>query len=342
MQEIIDKNSVELLEICARYGWLKIPRIRDAVIKYSEESGKIECTAFLLEFKNRNFDLAAERAKAEKKAERDLNADPNSVTELRKTWRTKKLEDGTLEITSYKGRQTEVDVPEKIGKDSVTSIGDCAFSGQPYSTRQTPYEIIQFRHDKITKITFPETIANIGSSAFYNCAALKEVNIPSGVTVINPNVFTGTAVDALTLPETVKKIADYAFAGAHFKELTLPKGLVEIGKGALQSCDFVHIKIPPLIKTIFQDTFWRCEKLKEVTLPEGLETIKARAFWFCPSLEKINLPASIVKIENFKRGGKITPSFPDSPNFTAVVDRGSYAEKYCKNNNVAYKYKEDK
>lgn len=51
MQEIIDKNSIELLEICARYGWLKIPRIRDAMIDYANKQNSAECTAWLLDFK---------------------------------------------------------------------------------------------------------------------------------------------------------------------------------------------------------------------------------------------------------------------------------------------------
>ncbi len=341
MQEIIDQNNVTLLELCARYGWLKIPRIRDAMIEYSQKKNRTECTAFLLDFKNKNFDLAEEREKAEKKMERELCANPNSVSELKKIWRTRKSEDGTLEITCYNGRQSEVIVPDKIGKATIASIGNRAFTGDRYAANRTSEEICEFRKTSITKITLPETINKIGSGAFLCCKALKEVNIPNGVTTINPNTFANTAIDVVELPETVERLADYAFAGTHFKKLELPQNLAAIGKGALQNCDFERIEIPPKIKVINPDVFWNCNNLKEVVLPEGLEEIKQRAFWFCPSLEKINLPASITKIENFKRGGKITSQFVNSPKLTATVKRGSYAEKYCKENNVAYKYEEE-
>ena len=33
--------------------------------------------------------------------------------------------------------------------------------------------------------------------------------------------------------------------------------------------------------------------------------------------------------------------FADSPKLTAVVEKGSYAEKYCRKNNIAYEYKEE-
>lgn len=341
MEEIIDRNSVELLALCAKYGWLKMPRIRDEIIKYSQEKTHTECTAWLLEFKNSNFDLSAERARAEKRAQRELNAAPDSVTELKKIWRTRKSEDGTLEITCYNGRQTEVIVPDKIGKATVASIGDRAFTGDRYAANRTSEEICEFRKNNITKITLPETINSIGKGAFLSCEALKEVNVPSGVTAIEPNTFTNTAIDVIELPETVERLADYAFSAAHLKNIGLPQSIAEIGKGAFQKCDFERIEIPPKIKVINPEMFWNCKCLKEVVLPEGLEEIKPRAFWLCPSLEKINLPASITKIENFKRGGKITSPFADAPKLTATVERGSYAEKYCAKNGVKFKYNDE-
>lgn len=342
MQEIIDKNSIELLEICARYGWLKIPRIRDAMIDYANKQNSAECTAWLLEFKNRTADLAAERARAEKRMLRELNADPNSLTELKKVWRFTKLKDGTLEITSYKGRQTEVVVPEKIGGDTVASIGMAAFTGAWYLTKRTAKDVCEFREKHITKITLPETITKIGEYAFYACEALEDVNIPNGVKVIENSTFRGTNFEVLELPESVERLADYSLSFGCFKVVKLPRGLVKIGQEAFTVCQNIEkIEIPERIKTILHGTFWRCERLKEVVLPDGMEMIKARAFWNCPELETINLPASIKKIENFKRGDKMHNVFADSPKLTAVVERGSYAERYCRKNGINYKYAEE-
>lgn len=342
MREIIDKNSVELLELCGKYGWLKLPRIRDAMIEYSQKKQRTECTAWLLDFKNRTADLKAERERAEKRMQRELNASPTSIAEMKKVWRFKKLEDGTLEITSYKGKQAEVVVPEKIGKDTVTSIGMAAFSGAWYYCKRTPLEVCDFRKSGITKITLPDTITRIGQYAFHYCRVLKEINIPSGVKVIEASILSNVALDVLELPESVERLADYSLALGRFKEVKLPQSLTEIGKNAFEMCYFLErIEIPARVKEISQGTFWRCGKLREVVLPEGIEAIKARAFWDCPALEMINLPASLKKIENLKWNGKMRHAFADSPKLTAVVEKGSYAEKYCAKNNIAYKYKED-
>lgn len=342
MREIINKNSVELLALCGKYGWLKMPRIREAMIEYSQKIKRNECTAFLLDFKNRTVDLAAERERAEKRMLREMNANPNSLAELKKVWRFTKLEDGGLEITSYKGKETDVIVPEKIGKDTVSSIGIAAFSGAWYLCKRTSHEICGFRESGITKITLPDTITKIGEYAFYCCRALKEINIPGGVKIIENNTLGKTAIEVLELPESVERLADYSLSIGRFKEIKLPKSLAEIGKSAFQMCgNLEKIEITARVKKILQGTFWRCEKLREVVLPEGIETIKARAFWECPELETINLPASLKKIENFKRDGSPQHVFADSPKLTATVERGSYAEKYCAKNNIAYRYKEE-
>lgn len=340
MQEIIDKDSVKLLALCAKYGWLKLPRIRDAMINYSQKNNKTECTAFLLDFKNRNFDLAAEREKAEKRMERELNADPNSVTELKKTWRFKKLEDGTLEITSYKGRQTEVIVPEKIGKNTVTAIGYGAFSGTTWNASRTPKEICDFRNENLTRITLPETVAVIGENAFSYCRNLKAVNVPYGVKVIEENAFRSTGIEAMELPETVECIKDYAFWGCRLRTIKLPQSLTEIRSDAFSYSWLEKIEIPSSVKVISKSSFWHCANLKEVILNEGVEEIKP-AFFDCQALEKINLPASIKKIANYKRDGKTVSPFADSHKLTATVKRDSYAEKYCAKNNIAFKYKEE-
>lgn len=85
MKGVIDQNSVACLEICAKAGWLDMPRKRDEMIRYASECGRTECSAWLLDFKNRTADFAAERKKAEQKMMRELNANPNSVTEMKKS-----------------------------------------------------------------------------------------------------------------------------------------------------------------------------------------------------------------------------------------------------------------
>lgn len=248
MKRFIEEDETALLEVVSKHGWLKMPKKRDEMIKYASDKCKTEALAFLLDFKNRTADLAKEQAAAEKRMLRELNASPNSVTELKKSWSFVKNGDGTVAITGYKGNRTEVIVPAKIGKDIVTEIGCGAFSGLSLSSairltkRRVPQDILEFRRT-VTKITLPESVRDIGGYAFAHCSALR----------------------AVIVPHNLQTIGDFAFL--------------------------------------------YCHALEEISLPKSVPEIGMRAFGDCPKL-------------------------------TVTVDKGSYAEKYCKENQIKFKYKE--
>lgn len=162
MRAFIDRDNAACLAVAAEYGWLKQTKKRDEMIEYASENGKTECTAFLMDFKNRTADFAAEREKAEKKAQRELNAAPDSVTAMKQIWSFKKQNDGTLIITKYKGSKKEIIVPAKIGKDTVTAIDKFVFS--PSAPGISTEQALQRRD--ITGITLPDTLKHIGNCAF--------------------------------------------------------------------------------------------------------------------------------------------------------------------------------
>lgn len=188
MKRFIDEGEVGLLEVVARHGWLKMPKKRDEMIQYASDNGKTEALAFLMDFKNRTADLAKEREAAEKRMLRELNANPNSVTELKKSWGFVKNADGTITITCYKGNRTDVIVPGKIGKDTVTEIGEAAFTGSCMYVRNYRRELPGFRQT-ITSVKLPESIESIGGRAFAYCLNLLELNIPPNVGAINKSAF---------------------------------------------------------------------------------------------------------------------------------------------------------
>lgn len=388
MRHIIDEEFIADLHICEKAGWLKTAKVRDTMIQYASENGKTESTAWLMDFKNRTADFAAEREKSEKKMIRELNADPNSVGELKKIWTYKKQDDGTLILTSYKGSSTVVTIPEKIGNDTVTAIGEFALSaGNPRATEQHR----QIRK-KITKITIPDTVKRIGENAFSHCASLEEINLPNGITEIAPNSFmnchslkTVTIPDSVTvigshafyrcltltsvnipdkvkeigwaafcqceklksieLPESVKFIDKYAFAHCQSLErIKIPRGIgiTEIKEHTFANCFMLQsVEIPDTVETIGQYAFYDCDSLKTVELPNSVQNIAVYAFGHCGTLETIILPPSVKQIKNHTQSGqKPETIFDESPNVTAIVELKSYAEKYCKRNEIPYKYAE--
>ena len=255
MKIIIKQDKPECLEVVSKNGWLKMPKKRDEMIDFASESHATECTAWLLDFKNRTADLAAERLKAEKKAERELNADPNSVMELKKVWSFEKTEDDTILIKGYKGNRTEINVPEKIGGDKVTEIDEWALS--PSALRiKAPTRIFR---KTIIKITLPDSIKKIGRSAFRGLTSLQELIIGKGVKKIGENAFSDcVSLKSLVIPEGVKVIDDNAFSCysnvSELESVVLPSTLdifnsgegVTLRRNLFLNSPKLTVTIPPL------------------------------------------------------------------------------------------------
>lgn len=273
MKEIIDVDNVERLALCAENGWLKTPKKRDEMIAYAAERESAECTAWLLDFKNRTADFAAEQHKAEKKLERELNAAPNSVTALKQLWSYKKREDGSVMITRYKGTQTKIAVPAKIGKSFVTAIGKEAFS--PHHDRAGSNRGF---FKTITEVTLPESIVEIGEMAFDECSSLRAVNIPEGVAEIKSHTFGNCfALEKIVIPGSVKAIGDFAFFGCEsLKTLVIPEGVECIGRLAVCQCRGLETaELPRSLKSVTEGTsasdslFYFSTRLKSVIVPRG-------------------------------------------------------------------------
>lgn len=301
MRCVIDRNLVEAMPLIEREGWLGTPRKREEMIAYAAEQERTELLAWLLDFKNRTADFAAEQEKADKKLMRKLNAAPDSVMALSQLWSYKKTADGTITITNYKGSATEVTVPEKIGKSIVTAIGKGTFTGEENQRRNnetmnrgaTKEQIRQ--HKKITKIVLPDTIQLIGAGAFQCMEELREINIPAGVREIGETAFAAcAALRTLTIPPNVKHIGKKAFLG--------------------------------------------CAALETVYISEGVEELGAGVFAKCSKLRKVYIPASIQCIRDKEENSLDLELFAACPDVTVICPKQSVAESYCREKGVRYQY----
>ena len=301
MRCVIDRNLVEAMPLIEREGWLGTPRKREEMIAYAAEQERTELLAWLLDFKNRTADFAAEQEKADKRLMRKLNAAPDSVMALSQLWSYKKTADGTITITNYKGSATGVTVPEKIGKSIVTAIGKGTFTGEENQRRNnetmnrgaTKEQIRQ--HKKITKIVLPDTIQLIGAGAFQCMEELREINIPAGVR--------------------------------------------EIGEAAFAACAPLRtLTIPPNVKRIGKKAFLGCAALETVYISEGVEELGARVFAKCSKLRKVYMPASIQCIREKEENSLDLELFAACPDVTVICPKQSVAESYCREKGVRYQY----
>lgn len=316
----IDENNIPLLSLGERLGWLGNTKRRDTLIEYAAENCKTECSVWLLDFKNRTADLAAEQAKAEKKQLRELNASPDSVTALRALWSWGKREDGTLVIKRYKGERTEITVPKMIGKSIVTAIGCYAFSPNYPKLDEARIAFLK----TIKSVTLPDAITSIGEGSFCGCKGLAEINVPDGVEVIGARAFEScealervslpsglselaegvffySGIGEIHIPDSVKRIGENAFRFCKkLKEITFPDSVAEIGKNALAGCgDLETARLPNGLSEISGHLFEDCEKLSKIDIPDTVKRIGNGAFFSCSALREVSVPDGVREIEYY-------------------------------------------
>lgn len=321
----VDENNIPLLSLGERLGWLANTKRRDTLMEYAAENGKTECSAWLLDFKNRTADLAAEQAKAEKKQLRELNASPDSVTALRALWSWGKREDGTLVIKRYKGERTEITIPKMIGRSIVTAIGSCAFSPNYPKLDEARIAFLK----TIKRVTLPDTITSIGKGAFHGCEGLAEINIPEGVEVIGAKAFEDCgSLERVCLPNGITELAEGVFFYSGIGEIHIPDSVKRIGENAFRFCkNLKEITFPDSVAEIGGSALSGCSNLESVRLPNGLSEISGHLLEDCEKLPKINIPDSVKRIGNgafFSCMGLSEIHIPDG-----VREIGAYAFSFC-------------
>ena len=218
--------------------------------------------------------------------------------------------------------------------DSVTTIGDYAFSGCDSLISITiPNSVTTIGQsafsgcDSLTSITIPDSVTTIGDYAFRNCDSLT--SIPDSVTTIGDSAFRDCdSLTSITIPDSVTTIGDYAFYDCDsLTSITIPDSVISIGDDAFEDCDsLTSITIPDSVTTIGNYAFRNCDSLTSITIPDSVISIGDGAFRDCDSLTSITIPVSVISI--------VDDAFRDCESITIQCNPGSYAEKYCKDNNL--------
>ena len=158
--------------------------------------------------------------------------------------------------------------------NSVTSIGDSAFSGC----------------SGLTSVTIPGFVTSIGNEAFSNCSGLTSVTIGDGVTNTGNKVFYGcSGLTGVTIPGSVTSIGWNAFEGCSgLTSVTIPNSVTNIGGSAFSGCSgLTSVTIPNSVTNIGGSAFSGCSGLTSVTIGSGVTSIGVRAFDSCYSLTNV-------------------------------------------------------
>jgi hypothetical protein len=289
LYHLVDENLIDSLSVLVEAGWIKTPRARDELIEYAQTQERTEALAWLLDYKNKTADFAAEAQKARKKAERELNESPDSVSALQKIWNYQAKDDGTIRITGYKGKDTNVTVPAVIGKKTVTEVGKMAFSPKKKDAYQE-------NRKNVVSVILPETVKVIGKNAFAECSNLESVDIPDGVTSIGDNAFDDCgSLKSIVLPKSITSVGNYMFSYCeNLESVGIPDGVISIGKYAFSNCfSLESVVIPNGVTSIGDYAFVECGSLKSVVIPDGTACIGTGIFEDCYDLKSISVPAGM-------------------------------------------------
>lgn len=181
-----------------------------------------------------------------------------------------------------------VQADEIVLPDSLTDIGASAFAG----------------NSRLVAITLPDGIGEIPAAAFSDCIGLYMVTLPANLTGIGQNAF---------------------YNCGRLSVRTFPDALTVIGAQAFYNCDgLTEVTFPSALTSIGQQAFYNCDGLLLVYIANGTQSIGARAFAACESLQLVYLPASVTSIG--------AEAFSGAPLLTLQVQPGSPAATYAREN----------
>lgn len=110
----------------------------------------------------------------------------------------------------------------------------------PEGVKNISYSACQFAD--LEEVLFPESLENIGSSAFESCHNLKRIVLPPNLKYIGSSAFAHCInLEEVILPDGIEMICSYAFFNSKIKKIYLPKSLKVIGVDALFSDEKIKI-----------------------------------------------------------------------------------------------------
>ena len=171
--------------------------------------------------------------------------------------------------------------PELVIPGKVKEIGDHAFS---YSggietisigkgVRRIGIGAFQGL-ENVETVVVPDGVETIGNICFSNCYNLTSVILPSSLKEIGTGAFQGTALKEIEIPSGVKVIESFTFQSYQLVKVSLPKTLKRIERSAFSGCAMLEpFQLPEGLEYIGDRAFADCRKITEVFIPAGVKEI---------------------------------------------------------------------
>ena len=208
------------------------------------------------------------------------------------------IPEGVNEISSYAFEGCKELKMVTIPK-SVTQIGADAFAGTAcYRDSANWKKNVLYLGDALIKARtslsgayiIKEGTRIIADKAFLQCEKLTTVTIPTGVTDIGNGAFSICgALTELAIPETVERIGSEAFSSCNnLTSVRIPGSVKSIGKYAFSHCEaLTEAEFSEGGSVVGNAMFSSCKKLRRVVIPASMREVCRNAFEYCKELTEI-------------------------------------------------------
>ncbi len=160
------------------------------------------------------------------------------------------VEDDAVTLTKYNGRNSTPEIPAELEGLPVRALGDEVFA----------------QNKRISSVTVPDSVINMGNGVFENCTELAVVTLSSNIERIPARLFAGCSA---------------------LKAIQIPDGVISIGNSAFSGCSGLgFVEIPDTVTAIASEAFQNCSNLSEISISKNLNNLGSHAFQGTPWLSK--------------------------------------------------------
>ena len=259
-----------------------------------------------------------------------------------------------------------VNIPNSVNTIQTWAFRYCTLEGDlVFSENLVELGMGAFVNNNLTSVSFLNPMTTIKNEAFFGCAELTSVSLPSQLDTIARDVFACTGLQSISIPSSVVAINECAFGGCNgLTRVFIPQNVSSIGAGAFGEChNLKNIEVekgnayyktidgvlfnaskdvllqypagkegeiymvPGSVTQLQSLSFAGATNLHHIDFPNTLSFIGFNAFNRCYGLQTITIPSGYIDNQAFYRCTGLT---------TAVIGPdvdyiGTEAFEYCGN-----------